>query len=183
MSRFVLRTRADCPDLKKAAGAIEQAAWNALGFLNYTHAHYQYYSALLEEYADCQLCLVDTETGYPVAAANCVPVTVPDLDALPAEGWDWIVESAASPKSNPNMIGALAISVPQLHRSKGLARIMIHAFRDLAAKRGYAGVVAPVRPSAKSKHPYIPIDDYVEGRDERGRAADPGLRSHLAAGG
>ena len=35
MQRYAVRTRADSPELRKAAMAIEQAAWSALGFLNY----------------------------------------------------------------------------------------------------------------------------------------------------
>jgi hypothetical protein len=31
---LVIRSRADSPELKKAASAIEQAAWNELGYLN-----------------------------------------------------------------------------------------------------------------------------------------------------
>ena len=68
-----IRSRADAPYLSKAASAIEQAAWSNLGFLNYTRAHYEYYAELLDTYPEYQLCLVDEETGYPVAVANSVP--------------------------------------------------------------------------------------------------------------
>ena len=74
MQNLVLKTRADSPALKKAASAIEQAAWNELGYLNYTRPHYELYGSLLEQFADYQLCLVDEARGYPVAVANCVPL-------------------------------------------------------------------------------------------------------------
>lgn len=180
---LVIRTRADSPQLKMAALSIEQAAWNDLGYLNYTRAHYEYYSALLDEYADYQLCLVDQETGYPVAAANSVPLAC-DPGELPPEGWDWVVETAAKTKhGRPNVLGALAISVPAVHRSKGYARMMIRALLDLAAEKGLKGLVAPVRPSAKVRHPWVSIDDYITWLDDGGRVYDPWLRSHLAAGG
>ena len=70
---LVIRSRADSPELKKAARSIEQAAWNELVYLNYTIAHYEHYADLLNAYPDYQLCLVDEETDYPVAAASCVP--------------------------------------------------------------------------------------------------------------
>lgn len=185
MTNLVIRSRASDPGLKKAASVIEQAAWNDLGYLNYTRAHYELYASLLEEYADYQLCLVDEERGYPVAVANCVPLACDPAEGLPPEGWDWVVEEAASRKSrkNPNMLGALAISVPVRYRSKGYARIMIRALLDLADKRGLRGLVAPVRPSAKARHPRVAIADYITWTDERGRPYDPWLRSHLAAGG
>ncbi len=183
MSRYAVKTRADSPELRKAAMAIEQAAWSALGFLNFTRAHFAFYQELLEEHADCQLVLVDEATGYPVAVGNCVPLAC-DFNNLPPEGWDWIVETAANDRARPkNALGALAISVPGIHRSKGLARRMIEEFRALAVKKSLDGVVAPVRPSSKHQHPFIPIDDYVTWTDDRGRLFDPWLRSHSAAGG
>lgn len=182
MQRYAVRSRADSPELRKAAMAIEQAAWGALGFLNYTKAHYTYYQQLLDAHADCQLCLVDEATGYPVAVGNCVPIAC-DFNDLPPEGWDWIVESAANNNGQRNAIGALAISVPGIHRSKGLARRLIEEFRNLAQAKGLDGVVAPVRPSSKHMHPFIPMDDYLGWKDDKGRLFDPWLRSHAAAGG
>lgn len=183
MSRYAVKTRADSPELRKAAMAIEQAAWSALGFLNFTRAHFAFYQELLEEHADCQLVLVDDATGYPVAVGNCVPLAC-DFNNLPPEGWDWIVETAANDRARPkNALGALAISVPGIHRSKGLARRMIEEFRSLAERKSLDGVIAPVRPSAKHQHPFVPIEDYVSWTDDRGRLFDPWLRSHASAGG
>lgn len=181
MGQFIIKSRADNPELRKAAMAIEQAAWNQLGYLNYTHAHYTFYSDVLDQYPDYQLCLIDEESGYPIAVANCVPVTCPD--DLPSEGWDWIVETAASGPKKYNMLGALAISVPVIHRHKGYARLMINAMQQLANQKGLGGVIAPVRPSAKSRHPFVPIHDYIHWSDERGRIYDPWIRSHVASGG
>jgi GNAT superfamily N-acetyltransferase len=183
-TNLVIRSRADSPQLKKAASSIEQAAWNELGYLNYTRAHYEYYTELLDAYPEYQLCLVDEDTGYPVAVANCVPFTCSGPDDLPPEGWDWVVETAAHTKElRLNMLGALAISVPAIHRSKGYARLMIHSLIDLAAAKGLRGLVAPVRPSAKVRHPWVPITDYINWIDDNGRVYDPWLRSHLSAGG
>lgn len=183
MSRYVVKTRADSPELRRAAMAIEQVAWNALGYLNFTRAHFTFYQQLLEDHADYQLCLVDEATGYPVAVGNCVPLAC-DFNNLPPEGWDWIVESAASDRSRPrNALGALAISVPGVHRGKGVARVMIDEFRKLAEARGLDGVIAPVRPSAKHQHPFIPMEEYIRWTDDRSRIYDPWLRSHASAGG
>ena len=185
MSNLVIRSRPYSSDLRKAACSIEDEAWNDLGFLNFTRSHYELYDSLLEDYADYQLCLVDEDRGYPVAVANCVPISCAGAGDLPPEGWDWVVESAAATHSRkrPNMLGALSISVPVQHRSKGYARLMIQALLELAKAKGFDGLVAPVRPSAKAKHPHVSIEDYITWTDARGRAFDPWLRSHLAAGG
>jgi hypothetical protein len=107
--------------LKKAAGSIEHAAWSDLGFLNYTRAHYEHHADLLDAYPKYQLCLVDEDTGYPVAVANSIPIACSGPADLP-EGWDWVVETAARTKNGrANMLGALAVSVPAVHRSKRYA--------------------------------------------------------------
>jgi GNAT superfamily N-acetyltransferase len=185
MPNLVVRTRADCPELRKAAQAIEQAAWNDLGYLNYTRPHYRMYGGLLETYADFQLCLVDEDLGYPVAVANCVPLSCRGIEGLPPEGWDWVVEKAATRgfDEEADTLGALAISVPAVYREKGYARVMIRELLALAQRRGLSGLVAPVRPSRKARHPRVAIEDYITWTDGEGRSYDPWLRSHLTAGG
>ncbi|MEZ4235403.1 MAG: hypothetical protein R3F59_04430 [Myxococcota bacterium] len=81
------------------------------------------------------------------------------------------------------MLGALAISVQSIHRRRGVARRMVSAVADLARARGYRCVVAPARPSAKARHPWVPMEDYLGWTDSVGRVYDPWLRSHVAAGG
>lgn len=183
-ANLAIRSRADAPQLKRAASAIEQAAWGNLGYLNYTRSHYDYYSELLDAYPEYQLCLVDEDTGYPVAVANSVPFACSGPDDLPPEGWDWVIETAArTMNTRVNMLGALAVSVPAVHRSKGYARLMIRSLIDLAETKKLDGVVVPVRPTAKARHPWVPIADYMAWTDDSGRPYDPWLRSHLSVGG
>ena len=104
---LVIRSRADSPEVKKAALSIEQAAWNELGYLNYTKAHYEYYSELLDAYPEYQLCLVDEDTGYPVAVANSVPFACSDPDNLPPQkgGTGWLRARLAQGARDLNMLG------------------------------------------------------------------------------
>jgi hypothetical protein len=79
------------------------------------------------------------------------------------------------------MLGALAISVPEVHRSKGYARLMIRSLIDLSEAKGLRGLVAPVRPSAKVEHPWVPIMDYIGWTDQRGRVyEEPSFRRRQA---
>jgi GNAT superfamily N-acetyltransferase len=185
MSNLVLKTRAESTELKKAACSIEQAAWNDLGYLNYTRAHFESYGELLEHFPDYQMCLVDEELGYPVAVANCVPMYFSDTDELPAEGWDWVVERATESRrtGKANVLGGLAISIPDVYRARGYGHIMIRAMVDKAARNGLSCLLAPVRPSAKARFPRVPIHEYINWTDGYGRPFDPWLRSHLSSGG
>ena len=170
--------------MKKAALAVEQAACSNLGYLSYSRSHYDYHAELIASFPEYQLYLVDTETNYPVAVANSVPFACSGPHELPAEGWDWLVETAARTKDRtPNMLGGLAVLVPAIHRSKAYSRVMIQALIDLAKSKKLNGVVVPVRPTAKAEHPWVPIADYMSWTDDSGRPYDPSLRSHSSAGG
>jgi hypothetical protein len=183
IEQYVIKSRADSPELAKAAAVVEQVAWQELGFLNFTRSQAQY-EALLDYHADYQLCLVNVETGYVVAASNSVPFYLEDQAELDPDGWDWVVERAYETRHmKPNIMAGLTMSVPGVHRSQGFARIMIGAMKALAASRGLSGPVMPVRPSSKNRHPDVPIADYMSWKDEQGRPYDPWLRSHINMGG
>jgi hypothetical protein len=185
MDGLVVRSRAFSDDLRQAAIAVEHTTWSNLGYLNYTQAHRKYYDLILDEFADLQLCLVDVESDHPVALANCVPARCRgEFDTLPAEGWDWLVETGATDRrERANILGALAISVPHVHRGKGYAARMLREMRMLSERRGFDALVAPVRPTLKCDYPRVPISEYIEWKDAEGRQFDPWLRSHLSQGG
>lgn len=180
-----MRSRAFSEELKRAAVIIENAAWGRLGYLNFTQAHRTYYDRILETFADFQLCLVDSATDQPIALANCVPAHFDGRFAsLPAEGWDWLVETGATDRaSRPNVLGALAISVPEHHRGRGYATRMLKEMRQLGEQRGLDVLIAPVRPTLKCDFPHVPMSEYISWRDADGHIFDPWLRSHIQQGG
>src|SRR4029450_4987814 len=59
----------------------------------------------------------------------------------------------------------------------------IRSLLDLAQAKKLDGVVVPVRPSAKVRHPWVSISEYLSWTDVKGRPYDPWLRSHLSVGG
>ncbi len=183
-ARFAVTTCADHPEFFDASVDLENETWDELSFLDFTSAHHAHYDELLERFPDYRLCMIDVETRELVATGMCVPLRVDENASLPREGWDWVVDTAqAQDSKTANTVGALSISVPKRHRDKGLARDMINTMRALAAMKKFSSVIAPVRPSAKCDHPFVPMEQYVDWVDERGRIFDPWLRSHVAVGG
>jgi hypothetical protein len=128
--QFAVTTCAEHPELFDAAVALENQVWDPLSFLDDTPAHHAYYDGLLERFPEYHLCMVELDTGDVVATGLCVPLHIAPGRRLPNEGWDWIVDTAhAQGGRGANVIGALAISVPDEHRHKGLARDMINTMR------------------------------------------------------
>ena len=54
--------------------------------------------------------------------------------------------------------------------------------RDVAGRHGFHDLVAPVRPSWKSRYPLVPIDRYVGWTNGDGHLFDPWLRTHAKLG-
>jgi GNAT superfamily N-acetyltransferase len=181
---LVLLPRRYSKALERLASAIDDAAWSGVGYLCYSQGRYNRYADILARFAEVQLCLVDAHTGYPLAVATCAPITCPDFDALPQEGWDWLAEAAvARPREDPDALGVLAVSVPAPHRRMGYGTRMLLSLREFAERRGFKALVSPVRPIAKSRHPMAPMAEYAGWKDLRGRPYDPWLRAHVECGG
>jgi hypothetical protein len=181
---FAVTTCAEHPELFEAAINLEREVWDEFSFLEHTSAHHAHYEKLRAFFPEYHLCMIDLQSREVVATGVCVPLRVLASTELPREGWDWVVNTASEQRGkHANTISALAISVPEQYRHKGLARDMINTMRALAAMKDISNIIAPVRPSAKCRHPFVAMEEYVEWRDERGRMFDPWLRSHVAVGG
>ncbi len=74
------------------------------------------------------------------------------------------------------------MSVLPAYRSMGYASLMIRASLDMAAARGIPRAVVAIRPSAKARHPRVPIREYINWTDAFGRPYDPWLRTHFSCG-
>lgn len=184
MDRFELQTFEKNPRHTKAANVVVDAAWRDMSFLNFTQSHYDYYYELMARYQDHQLCLVDHERDYVIAAANTLPLYTPNPYELPETGWDWILKTAHETMDRePNVLCGIAISVAPAWRGKGIARRMIEGMHGLCLEKGLQRLILPVRPSGKYRYPKVAIDEYVRWTDDRGRIFDPWIRSHVAMGG
>ena len=83
------------------------------------------------------------------------------LDDLP-NGIDAVGLRALSRNRNvPPRFSALAAEVDPAYQGFGLSRLVIKAMGELARLAGLAPLVAPVRPSWKSRYPLTPIERYA----------------------
>jgi GNAT superfamily N-acetyltransferase len=155
-------------------------------FLGYDSAVAEYFPLLAETFPDNQFCLVEQESGRTAAIGNSIPVAFRDGWAdLPAEGLDWVLERGFQDHAagqTPTMVSALYIEVAASHRGQHLSSQMLATMRQIAHSQGFSHLVAPVRPSLKSRYPWIPIEEYIGWRRSDGLPFDPWLRVHIRAG-
>jgi len=124
------------------------------------------------------------QAGEVVAAAYSIPFVL-GHDPLPDNGWDFVIRSgllASLKGQEADGISAVEIAVRPDRQGTGLSGQMLVAMRDNAARRGFAELVAPVRPNAKADI-HEPMATYAFRVREDGLPVDPWLRVHVRAGG
>ncbi|MEO8357712.1 MAG: hypothetical protein ABI621_17540 [Chloroflexota bacterium] len=183
-SRYTIITPNDLDDYRKRAAEISNASWPEF-MLNDPVANENWHE-LFDRFADYQFALLDTETDRMAAMGNSLPFHWDnDLSELPEGGWDWVfVQAVEGHKNNvtPNIQSAIQIAIHPEYQSQKLSAEMVEAMRGIAKSKGFKHLVAPVRPSQKSKYPLISIDDYIKWTNDEGLPFDAWLRVHVRMG-
>jgi GNAT superfamily N-acetyltransferase len=150
-------------------------------YMNHNEPGGKYWGRLYDDHPDFQLGLLDGDEL--VAELHSVPTAWDGSDEdLPA-GWDEAFLRAFEGGREPDVLCALAISVRPDRQAQGLARRMLEEMRAAAARAGLRELIAPVRPTLKSRYPLMPIERYMTWRREDGSHFDPWIRVHERIGG
>ena len=166
-------------------GDLTESAWEATSdvlpeYNNHGDVLNAYWPRLTDELPEFQFHLIDAD-GQILARARTVPVrwdgTVAGLpagiDGAIARGFD---------EAGANVLCALIVMVPRASQGHGLSARALLAMRELSARAGLSGVIAPVRPSFKERYPLVPIERYATWRGADGLLFDPWMRVHERLG-
>jgi GNAT superfamily N-acetyltransferase len=115
--------------------------------------------------------------GVPIAWDG----TVADL---PGGFTDALGRSVTSHEENvvPNTFVLMAAAVRSDEQGRGHAGRVITAIRDHAVAEGLGQVIAPVRPTLKSRYPLTPVETFMGWTRSDGLPLDPWLRTHVRLG-
>jgi GNAT superfamily N-acetyltransferase len=105
-------------------------------------------------------------------------------DTLPA-GYDGALTQAiltTEAASAVNTLVIMATAVRSGWQGQGLARQILTHLNDRARGRGLNRVIAPVRPTLKSRYPLTPMSRYASWRRPDGSSVDPWIRLHERMG-
>ncbi|MFF3761893.1 N-acetyltransferase [Streptomyces sp. NPDC002185] len=171
---------------------LEGAMWSMKDlwpeFMMYDPVGWANMGRIAREFPEFVLVATDA-AGAVVARGFSVPFR---LDAegrreLPDRGWDEVLNWAFSDLRHgrtPDTVSAIEITVGLDHLGKGVSHTMLAALRENAGARGFAELVAPVRPNGKHLEASASLHEYAfRTREEDGLPADPWLRVHVRAGG
>jgi GNAT superfamily N-acetyltransferase len=144
------------------------------------------------DFGEYQIAIVN-ESEQLVAAGQTLPVHWSGINEELPETMNAVMQDAIAYReataatSTPvapqmNYLCAFAAIVDESVRGQGMSRTILLEMLELARRNGLLGLVAPVRPSFKSKHPTLSIEEYADWRREDGQLYDPWLRTHERLG-
>ncbi|HEY6933379.1 MAG TPA: GNAT family N-acetyltransferase [Marmoricola sp.] len=171
----------DRPDLEQEAGAAFRERWPE--FIFHDDVPRQYMPRVAEYFRDYDILLLDD--GKVAAGGWGVPLvwdgTVEDL---PSGYDDALVRAVEGHErgARPNTFSFMAAAVAQAHDRRGLATEVLTTLADRARGDGIEHVIAPIRPTWKSRYPQVPMAEYATWTREDGLSVDPWIRTHQRMG-
>jgi len=182
MTAPLMFTLAERPELREDMSRINPSVWPE--FMLHDPVADEHWLKLYEQFAEFQFVLCD-ETGEALACGNAIPFAWASMAGQWPRGWDAVFECAVADYAAgraPDALSALQATVAKEHQGQGLSREVLKGMRRIAAARGFATLVAPVRPSLKSQYPLTPIENYIRWPGPEGLLFDPWLRTHQRLG-
>lgn len=180
---MIVVTLADRPELEERLSEIGDTWPEFIHHGDVTNLHWDH---LYTEFGEYQLALYDEERDVVAGKGNTIPVawdgTVEGLsggvDASLAQGLALRERGVAA-----NTLCAVVAVVDPRRQGEGLSSLIIEGMRATAERRGLGDLIAPVRPTWKSRYPLTPMEHYAAWRREDGLPFDPWIRLHVRLGG
>jgi GNAT superfamily N-acetyltransferase len=177
---FTIFSLAERPELEPQIDALSRASWPE--FL--LHGDNPHWHLLFDTFAPEQLLFVEPPETL-IAVGHMAPLLWDgSLHGLPATIEEILLraEQGRTAGQSPDTFSALAAMVAPDRRGQNLSRAVVEAMRDLARARGATSLIAPVRPTWKSRYPLTPMTRYAAWRRADGAPFDPWLRVHWRLG-
>lgn len=182
MPEIEVVTTSDRHDLDDEARASLRGTWPEFIFhdpvvavhLERVESYFPYFDVML------------LDDGAVVAGGWGVPLRWDATVAgLPAGGYDGAMVAAVAEheaSAQPDTLCVMAAAVRRDRQGSGLAGQTLTALRERAISAGLKHVIAPVRPSLKTRYPLTPMDRFARWDRGDGLHLDPWIRTHQRLG-
>jgi len=177
---YSARTFAQQPEVRHHIERLSGEAWPT--FL--LHGDVDHWHLLFEMFPEFQLLLFDSADTL-IAVGHTVPILWDgSLSGLPRTIEEIVLraEQVRRDRQAPNTLSALAAMVSPQHRGQNLSSGVIQEMKALARQHACTSLIAPVRPTWKSRYPLTPMERYVEWKRSDGAPLDPWIRVHWRLG-
>lgn len=181
MAETEIVTTADRRDLDDEARAAFRGEWPEFIFHDpVSNAHVERVEAYFPRYDI--LLLAD---GEVVAGGWGVPIAWNATAGALPDGYDGAMVRAVEGHENsvgPDTLCVMAAAVKRGHQGTGLAGQVLTALRERAVADGLRRVIAPVRPTLKTRYPLTPMSQFARWSRADGLHLDPWVRTHQRLG-
>ena len=182
MTDLEIVTTSERPDLEDEARAAFRQNWPE--FIFHDPVSNEHNGRVEQYFPFYNLMLLDR--GEVVAGGWGVPLTWDGtLAGLPVGGYDGALVAAVSGHEGslpPDTLCIMAAAVRRDRQGGGLAGQALTALRDRAKGSGLQRVVAPVRPSLKTRYPLTPMEAFARWDRGDGLHLDAWIRTHQRLG-
>jgi len=174
-------TVGDRHDLDDEAAAALRVEWPEFIFHDpVSNAHVERVEAYFPRY---DILLLDR--GEVVAGGWGVPLAWNGTAAALPDGYDGAMVGAVEGHENavePDTLCVMAAGVKRGRQGAGLAGQVLTALRERAVADGLRRVIAPVRPTLKTRYPLTPMSQFARWTRDDGLHIDPWIRTHQRLG-
>jgi len=177
-----LSTLAERPELEAQIPRLHGESWPAFILADPTAV--RYWGELFSVFAEYQYLLCNRDDVL-IASGHAIPLCWDGTIAGLPTGWDSALADGFADYEQgrvPNALCALSIVISPEGQGQGLGEVMIDMMKKMTIADGLDHLILPVRPSLKSQHPTVPIEDYLTWRRDDGAPFDPWLRIHQRLG-
>jgi len=177
-----LVTLSERPELEAQIPRLHGESWPP--FIQADPVAMRYWGELFAVFAEYQYLLCD-DTDRLIASGHAIPLEWDGSLANLTSGWDGAIAKGFRDYEQgqlPNTLCGLSIVISPTIQGKGLSEMMVGMMKELAIADGLRQVIIPVRPSRKSQHPLMPMDEYLQWMQPDGSFYDPWLRIHQRLG-
>jgi hypothetical protein len=180
-------TFAERPDLVDRYGGEADEVWPPhMEFIHHDPVCERYWPRLREDFPAFQFLVYDEVEDTFLAVGHTVPLAWSGVDdELPTGVPDALHRAFAEHEDGTaaTAVCALLAGIQPSARSRGLSAQMLVQMQAIARAHGLGWLIAPVRPTLKSRYPLTPIERYAAWRrPDDGLLLDPWLRTHERLG-
>lgn len=181
MAEITIVTTSTRHDLDDEARAAFRTRWPE--FIFHDPVADEYIERVERYFPEFDVMLLDE--GRVVAGGWGVPIRWDGaVETLPA-GYDGALAASVTGHESsaaPDTLSIMAAAVKHDRQGGGLAGQVLTALRERAEAAGLARVIAPVRPTLKTRYPLTPMTSFARWARDDGLHIDPWIRTHQRLG-
>ncbi len=174
-------TSADRRDLGEQVTAVFRPLWPE--FIFHDPISNKYTGRVEAYFPQYDVLLLDEDEV--VTGGWGVPIQWDGTSASLPGGYDGALISAVTGHENsvpPDTLCVMAAAVKPGRQGGGLAGKALTALRERATASGLQRMIAPVRPTLKSRYPLTPMENFARWARSDGLHLDPWIRAHQRLG-